>query len=533
LSGKRPGYVFGGWFTSDVGGEKVVSTTVVADAEDHVLYAQWQRSGEYNIVYVLNGGVNDAGNPSMYGVGDLPCVIADPYRVGYTFLGWTVRYADGSSVTVPMRSYSVPVGSIGDVVLSAHWILSDVEDTVYYVVDYFGNGADGVDDSVAVISQSYVSGSQVVVQGQSSLSKNGYVFLGWATSLGAAEVSYGVGSTFTITKDVALYAVWRAESVSESTYTVTYRPGTHGTFDEQVYSGLSYGENTPTPPSVTGAGEWVFAGWSPTPSATVQSDAVYTAQWTSKTYTVTFVDHDGRVIAEIEVPSGGTVTPPTAPTRSGHTFKNWSHPLTNITSDTVITAEYEQNQPSSTPSSSGSSSSSSSSKTPAKTTPNTAPIDVPETPNDIEPIDDDIPPTTEPLLVWALVNLVLSVVGLILAIIVVLLVCILSRRNNRHVSTGQTQKKNGAQLQSETEHKLKQHRIIWLITALVMGIVGIVVFLLTENMNYTMTLVDKWTIVNAVIFVVEIIAIALIFKHKKTTTTTTTTATATDSNNNR
>jgi len=41
------------------------------------------------------------------------------------------------------------------------------------------------------------------------------------------------------------------------------------------------------------------------------------------------------------------------------------------------------------------------------------------------------------------------------------------------------------------------------------------VFLLTENIKLPMGLVDKWTIINAVIFIVELITIAFIFKRKE------------------
>jgi len=53
------------------------------------------------------------------------------------------------------------------------------------------------------------------------------------------------------------------------------------------------------------------------------------------------------------------------------------------------------------------------------------------------------------------------------------------------------------------------------------GIVNIVVFLLTEDMHNPMILVDKWTIVNAVLFIAEIIAVTVIFQRKKLTQKTT------------
>ncbi|MDR0470616.1 MAG: hypothetical protein LBH79_02675 [Nitrososphaerota archaeon] len=48
-----------------------------------------------------------------------------------------------------------------------------------------------------------------------------------------------------------------------------------------------------------------------------------------------------------------------------------------------------------------------------------------------------------------------------------------------------------------------------------MGIAGITVFLLTEDLSRTMGLVDNWTIVNVIILVVEIIAATLVFKYTK------------------
>ncbi|MDR0797791.1 MAG: hypothetical protein LBE70_03630, partial [Nitrososphaerota archaeon] len=64
------------------------------------------------------------------------------------------------------------------------------------------------------------------------------------------------------------------------------------------------------------------------------------------------------------------------------------------------------------------------------------------------------------------------------------------------------------------ENKQEQRRLFWLFTSVIMGIVGIIVFLLTEDMTRPMVLVDRWTIVNAIIFIIELIAIALTFKHE-------------------
>jgi hypothetical protein len=78
---------------------------------------------------------------------------------------------------------------------------------------------------------------------------------------------------------VTYTAQWRDISNPDVTYTVSYAPGTHGSFAAQTTSGLTAGAATPMPPTVTGEKGWVFTGWSPLPTATVTGSATYTAQW--------------------------------------------------------------------------------------------------------------------------------------------------------------------------------------------------------------------------------------------------------------
>jgi Ca2+/Na+ antiporter len=56
---------------------------------------------------------------------------------------------------------------------------------------------------------------------------------------------------------------------------------------------------------------------------------------------------------------------------------------------------------------------------------------------------------------------------------------------------------------------------VWLVVALVLAVVGVVVFLFTEDMGLSMGWVDRWTIVNAIIFVVEIVVVLFVFHNKK------------------
>ncbi|MCL2615859.1 MAG: hypothetical protein FWD30_03565, partial [Dehalococcoidia bacterium] len=57
--------------------------------------------------------------------------------------------------------------------------------------------------------------------------------------------------------------------------------------------------------------------------------------------------------------------------------------------------------------------------------------------------------------------------------------------------------------------KNKKTKMLWLVLAIVAGIAGVVVFLLTENMRNPMTFVDWWTLVNAIILILGCVGAAL------------------------
>ena len=57
-------------------------------------------------------------------------------------------------------------------------------------------------------------------------------------------------------------------------------------------------------------------------------------------YLVRYIDYDGTILKEKRVDSGGSVTPPTAPTHDGLTFDEWTATSTNVTSNLNIHAVY-------------------------------------------------------------------------------------------------------------------------------------------------------------------------------------------------
>jgi uncharacterized repeat protein (TIGR02543 family) len=363
-------------------------------------------------------------------------------RAGYIFTDWTVNSGGVTLEKNPTVTFTMPANAV---TITANWEKIEDPEIPSYTVTYNGNGH--TSGSAPIDNNSpYLEGNLVTVLNQGNIVKTGYSFLGWSTSSTANTATFTAGDTFTIHNDITLYAVWK-----ENTYTVTYQPGTHGTFEEQITSGLHYGDPTPAAPTVTGDAGWTFTGWTPVPTTTVTDNAIYIAQWTQTTTT----------------PS---VTPPTT----------------------------------------------------------TAPPTTTETPPPLTPTPT-VPPSMDSgnnsIQVWALVNLVLSIVGVVLFIIVTLYALLQRKEKNKqqlaqkkqgnryaNINGQHTENRDGDQA---VEKKQRQQRHIWLAIAIIAGIAGVIVFLLTEDMNNVMVMTDKWTIINVIIFIVEIIAITFTFKHKK------------------
>lgn len=133
----------------------------------------------------------------------------------------------------------------------------------------------------------------------------------------------------------------------ETTYKVVFMDG-----DEVVYT-RDVLPNTAvlyTPEQEAGR---TFLGWFTDPELTVPfdgsrgitSDMTVYGKWKVERFTVTFVDSDGNVISEQTVDYGDSAVPPAAdeiPDKDGYRFSGWSGSYDNVTSNLVLTAEYEK-----------------------------------------------------------------------------------------------------------------------------------------------------------------------------------------------
>lgn len=120
----REGYRFLGWYTKKDGGSRVMEETVAAAKDNDTLYAHWTTK-TYQILYRLEGGKNNAGNPTEYTIADQTIQLAAPTREGYRFDGW---YADSSYCD---RVTEISAKTIGNRRLYAKWTKLSIGRTAF------------------------------------------------------------------------------------------------------------------------------------------------------------------------------------------------------------------------------------------------------------------------------------------------------------------------------------------------------------------------------------------------------------------
>ena len=311
----RDEYTFLGWSTSSTatsasyqpGGTWTLNTSTT-------LYAVWQYNGTetttYTVSYNANGG---SGAPSsqtkIHGV-DLTLSSTRPTRTNYIFLGWA------TSSTATSATYSAGGTYTADesVILYAVWQYNGSITPTYYTISFNANGGSG---GPGYHSATY---GTVITLSTSTPTRDGYTFLGWATSSTATTATYQPGDEYTVYGSRVLYAVWGV------TYTVCYdaNGGTGAPPCVNAVSGETITLST-TEPTRDG---YVFDGWGsyqPGDSYTVTGNVTFTANWL-QTYTVSYEACGG-----INAPSSQTKTHGIdlilsnfSPAKTSFSFQGWS-----------------------------------------------------------------------------------------------------------------------------------------------------------------------------------------------------------------
>ncbi|WP_136605344.1 InlB B-repeat-containing protein [Paenibacillus dokdonensis] len=151
------------------------------------------KANEYTVNFESDEGSAVGAIHGDYGT--LITAPTDPTRTGYHFDGWYKEAAITNKWD--FANDTMPVGGT---TLHAKWIAG-------YNVTYSGNGATG--GSVPIDKTEYGPGEVVKVKDNSnSLTKSGYRFVGWSTEPSGNGIHYAASATFAIHANVILYARW-------------------------------------------------------------------------------------------------------------------------------------------------------------------------------------------------------------------------------------------------------------------------------------------------------------------------------------
>lgn len=309
----KSGYKFVGWYDNENFTGEAITEISAGTMGDVTLYAKWNAL-DYRISYELNGGTN-AENPDGYDVSDLPVSLHAPSRTGYIFKGWYM----GEN-----RVLAIPVGTTGNVVVSAKW------EPITYTIDFDTNG--GL-PTLSSIDYTIESDSFTLQE----ITKAGYTFDGWYN--GKTKVTEITTGTY---GNMTLVAKWTADL-----YTISYdlADGVNSPENPTSYT-IESGLITLKDPTRVG---YTFVGWyngeqlvTTIDSNTLENISL-TAKWTVNSYKLTF-DVDGN-LTEKNFKYGESVTAIENPTKVGHTFAGWSKeiPETMPANDITVEAKWAIN----------------------------------------------------------------------------------------------------------------------------------------------------------------------------------------------
>lgn len=273
---QRAGYESCGWDT-------VIPDTFPAQNMD---VKATYKAISYTVAYELNGGSFKNGEMPVasYNVESGTISLPSPIMTGYTFDGW---YEDAAYSTAAVTT--IPQGSIGDKSFYAKWRANT------YTIVFNGSGAESANAPMADMVLAY---GQKAALSACTYSKEGYRFVGWATTENGTRVVYKDSAEVESLSPqdgavITLYAVF------VEGYSILYQNLADALLGESAATFFSKGSS----PIALSAPEkdrtgYTFDGWytdaectnsitTITP-ATMEYDVVVYAKWVPNAYSVTF-----------------------------------------------------------------------------------------------------------------------------------------------------------------------------------------------------------------------------------------------------
>jgi uncharacterized repeat protein (TIGR02543 family) len=112
----KEGYDFAGWTAEDLE-EATTTVTIEQGSTGHRVYTATWTPTVYSLTYGLDGGTAGVpANPTTYTIETATITLSNPTRGTDVFAGW-----NGTGLTEPTMSVTIPQGSIGSRTYTATW----------------------------------------------------------------------------------------------------------------------------------------------------------------------------------------------------------------------------------------------------------------------------------------------------------------------------------------------------------------------------------------------------------------------------
>ena len=317
------GNTFNGWYTAVTGGSKVTSTTTVATAQNHNLYAHWT-ANTYTVTLDKQSGTGGTDSVTATYNAAMPALESLPTRMGYAFNGYYDAASGGTQYYKADGSSARTWNKTAATTLYAHWTAN-----TYTVTLNQQSGTGGTSSVTATYGSAMPPATMPT--------RTGYTFAGYYDATSGGTQYYKADGTSAKTWDKTgaqtLYARWTAK-----TYTITLdrQGGTGGsTSVSATYNSAMPSATMPTRTGYTFGGYFTETGGegvkcynadgSSARTWNTASAATLYAKWTANTYTVT-LDKQGGSGGTSSVTATYNAAMPaleSLPTRAGYAFNGY------------------------------------------------------------------------------------------------------------------------------------------------------------------------------------------------------------------
>ena len=329
------GYTFGGWFTQQNGGDKIVfddgtntsSATDVSSITD--VYAHWVQN--VTVTFHENYGQTENTTNKTISAGsslkssDIPTFT----RADYAFKEWNTK-ADGSGTTYSNTQLQAETIS-SNTDYYAMWTPENPDNAVTLTFSPTGCDAQVTPASMTVVRGDTIYAYQMPTPTKTSATGDAYTFNGWYGA--ASESDTTDKAPFTLTDNKTVYAHWTYAGRDQVTVTFDYDGATSPTAPTTITVGKgdSIGDAMPATPVKTNYSfdKWVNIADNSDFDKTTTVNSNITVKATYKSdITVNFNINDGTTPATPFATDKGapskSYAAPSDPKRANYTFVGWN-----------------------------------------------------------------------------------------------------------------------------------------------------------------------------------------------------------------